>query len=136
MAYGWDQDPVIKVLPNFERAVIEAHQQAQVDSGDNSGPLTGQDFVTITWVDDASPKTRYFNQSFLAALNEETVINGVAWADYKATAMGAGYTDSDEYLNIGDVDKVIVDALIAEQELLDSYDTPLDTDVDLEFTFV
>lgn len=34
MKYGWDQDAVIKVLPNFERAVIEAHQQAQFDSGD------------------------------------------------------------------------------------------------------
>ena len=28
MQFGWDQDAVIKVLPNFERAVIEAHQQA------------------------------------------------------------------------------------------------------------
>lgn len=62
MAYGWDQDPVIRVLPNFERAVIEAHQQAQVDSGDNSGALNDQDFVTITWVDDEVTKTRYFNQ--------------------------------------------------------------------------
>lgn len=98
--------------------------------------MTGQDFVTITWVDDESPKTRYFGQSFNVCLNDDTVINGVAWEDFKATAMGEGYTESDEYLNIGEVDKFIVDALIAAQEPLDAYDSPLpNTDVALEFTY-
>ena len=137
MAFGWDLDPVIKVLPNFERSVIEAHQQAQIASGDPAGALTGQDAVAITWVDDESPVTRYFNQSFDATLNDETVINGVEWKDFKATAMDSFYEETDDYANIGEVDKFIVDRLIAEQDRLDAYDTPLaDTVVSLEFTFV
>lgn len=137
MAFGWDLDPVIKVLPNFERSVIEAHQQAQIESGDPAGALTGQDAVAITWVDDESPVTRYFNQSFDATLNDETVIDGVEWKDFKATAMGFGYFESDDYTNLGEVDKFIVDGLAAAQELADAIDSPLaDTSVSLEFTFV
>ena len=137
MAYGWADTTVIKVLPNFERAVIEAHQQAQFESGSNDGALSGQTDVAITWLDDESPVTRYFDQSFDATLNDETVINGVEWKDFRATAMGAGYLESEDYTKIDEVDKFIVDELIALQGALDAYDTPLaDTTVSFEFTYV
>ena len=135
MQFGWDQDVVIKVLPNFERAVIEAHQQAQFEAGIDAA-LTGQDPVEITWLDDESPVTRYFDQSMDVTLNDETVVDGVEWSDLKATAMGEGYTESEAYTNIGEVDKFIIDELIAAQEALDAYDSPLeDTTVSIVFTY-
>jgi len=51
--------------------------------------------------------------------------------------MADGYTDSDDYLNIGEVDKIIVDALIGEQGFLETNDAPLpNTDIALSFTYL
>ena len=113
MKFGWEEDLVIKVLPNFERAVIEAHQQAQFESGSVDGALTGQDPVEITWLDDDSPIDRYIKQTMDVTLNDSTIVNGVAWEELKSTAMGDGYTESEAYTSIDEVDKFIIDELIA-----------------------
>ena len=112
MQFGWDEDVVIKVLPNFERAVIEAHQQAQFESGSPDGALTGGAPVKITWLDDESPIVRYFKQTMDVTLNDSTIVNGVAWEELKSTAMGDGYTESEAYTSIDEVDKIIIDELI------------------------
>ena len=135
MQFGWTEDAVIKVLPNFERAVIEAHQQAQFETGSSEAPLAGGP-VEITWLDDESPITRYFDQSMDVTLNDWTIVDGIEWIELKATAMAAGYTESEAYTNIGEVDKFILDELIAAQEALDASDSPLeDTTVSILFTY-
>ena len=69
-------------------------------------------------------------------LNDDTTIDGVAWTDYKDTAMSDGYKESDAYLNLGEVDKFIVDELIVIQEAQSNYDSPIgNNDVTIDFTF-
>ena len=61
MAFGYFEQPTIKVLPNFEEAVVRAHQQAQFETGDPAGALDSRPATEITWVDDESPIVRYFD---------------------------------------------------------------------------
>jgi hypothetical protein len=69
-------------------------------------------------------------------LNDWTIVDGIEWIELKATAMGAGFTESEAYTNVGEVDKFILDELIAAQEALDASDSPLeDTTVSILFTY-
>ena len=47
------------------------------------------------------------------------------WQDLRETAMSADYLSSDDYANLDARDVVLVDALIAQQELEDSDDSDL-----------
>lgn len=47
------------------------------------------------------------------------------WQDLRETAMSADYLSSDDYANLDARDVVLVDALIAQQDLEDSDDSDL-----------
>ena len=63
--------------------------------------------------------------SFVAIISDTTTVDDVTWGDLKLTAMSSSYETSTAYTDLSDYEKVLVTALIAEQDDLESYDSPL-----------
>lgn len=99
---------------------------AQFATEDNAGPLGDGDDVQaeVTWTEaesnDASGAT-----DVCIYLNDLTEVGGTDWQDLRADAMTADYTSSEDYTSLSARDVALVDALIAAQELEDSYNTDL-----------
>ena len=128
MTFGFDQTSDYTDASNLDQALFDAHIAAQFATGNNAGdlPPTDQDptQVELTWTEDGS-NAATGTSTVQVVLNDLTEVGGTDWADLKADAMSAEYVTSEAYTTLSARDKTIVDALIAQQELEDAYDTDL-----------
>ena len=126
MVFGFEQSTAFTDLSNLDQALLLAHRDAQFATGDNAGALGDGDDVQgeVTWTEDESNDATG-TTDVCVYLNDLTEVGGMDWMDLKATAMSADYTSSDDYMNLDPRDVTLVDALIAQQELEDNYNSDL-----------
>ena len=135
MLFGFDQTSDYTDASNLDQALFDAHIAAQFAAGNTSDlPPTGEDAtqVELTWTEDGS-NAATGSTTVQVVLNDLTEVGGTDWADLKADAMSVDYDTSEAYTSLSARDKTIVDALIAQQELEDAFDSDLTESVmDLE----
>jgi hypothetical protein len=126
MEFGFEQSTAFTELSNLDQALLTAHQAAQFATTVNDGPLGDGDDVQaeVTWTEDESNDATG-STDVCIYLNDLTEVGGMDWQDLRVTAMSADYTSSEDYANLDARDVVLVDALIAEQELEDNYNSDL-----------